>query len=995
MSRIEVIDDEDDDNKDVINHDTTCEPRVSPTTHTLAMPNVSRASPASRTCVSRETKPNPDIKDWHVRPTVEIFSADDEEEDDIEVIDSIGPSRSVSRLQTQRSREGTLDSLLPSDLSENLSSAAIDLEMIPDVRSRSPIRTNGSHAAAGTALEPIDVDAYESSHLSVAPRVQHVNGAPVGVFHQGRYVPYRARVGHQSDRPYSPPLATPSHLSGETPAIYDLYKRLSSGSQLLNHRSFSAMAGAKRSADLLLDAGSESRKRRHQLDEEALEQLLATISDREIPIENRIADPAGLSKALMPHQRIGLTWMIAAEAGTNKGGILADAMGLGKTIQSIALMLAHPSQDSKQKTTLVIAPVALLRQWAREIKIMTSPSLSVYIHHGTGKLTKSKSMLKYDVVLTSYSTIGYEETMRLNYEEQRYRREFRKKTASMEQTHDTHTEDEKNDKIKSPSCPLLEATWYRIILDEAHYIKNKATKSSLGCCDMNAQYRWAVTGTPMQNNLAELYTLIKFLEIKPYNNFGRFQGDIEYAIKLGGEVAIEATKKIHALLTAIMLRRTKDSQIDGQVILTLPEKHCSMDEIQLVDEERLKYVELENRIKNSYNRVSAQQGTKKQGSTGSSVLTLLLRLRQSCNHSLLADKTDGEPPATLCSHKDGLELAKSLQPAVVDRLKQLLMEGTECPICFDTLSTSTTILVPCGHYYCGECLVQALEVRHSDDENDELSMCPQCRTQFDLKKTIDIGQFRAVHCPEELDDPEDHKSALRENGDIKYEKPAYLLNFVDKGKGKSRATIAQSKLTDYKALSEWFNRLYGREIDTFVPSSKIERIMALLKDTFNHRPGEKTIVFSQFTSFLDLVQIPLAQQGLKFLRYDGSLNAMQRNETIVKFEQDPEYNIILISLKSGNVGLNLTCANHVILSEPFWNPYVEDQAIDRAHRIGQHKEVFVHRLITKDSMESRVLEVQTKKRNLIDIAMDPTQTAAITKLGRDEIAYLFGVGKLR
>lgn len=434
-----------------------------------------------------------------------------------------------------------------------------------------------------------------------------------------------------------------------------------------------------------------------------------------------------------------------------------------------------------------------------------------------------------------------------------------------------------------------------------------------------------------------------------------------------------------------MLRRTKDSEIDGQAILKLPMKHTIVDHVIMETEERSKYTELETGARRILQRTMQED----KSSTGSSVLVLLLKLRQTCDHPLLSGTHDND--ITTLSTTQGISLARTLRPEVVQRLKVTAMEGFECPVCFDVATSGVAILVPCGHYYCGECLIQQLESSNRTNDAEEQARCPQCRNPFDLKDCISFNHFRKAHLPELYTDPDESDSSSENTSEAEFRPESshanLTLNLKNKGKQKQ-------KLKGHKnqSISDRFRQKFDINISEFTQSAKIKMILSLVLNVRQERPGEKTIVFSQFTSFLDLVEIPLRQSAINFLRYDGSLDAVKRNDALVTFEDDPSYNVILVSLKAGNVGLNLTCANHVILSEPFWNPYVEDQAVDRSHRIGQSREVFIHRLIIEDSVESRVLNIQNTKRKLIEGAMDPAQSAAITKLGRNEIAYLFGLG---
>jgi SNF2 family DNA or RNA helicase len=128
--------------------------------------------------------------------------------------------------------------------------------------------------------------------------------------------------------------------------------------------------------------------------------------------------------------------------------------------------------------------------------------------------------------------------------------------------------------------------------------------------------------------------------------------------------------------------------------------------------------------------------------------------------------------------------------------------------------------------------------------------------------------------------------------------------------------------------------------------------------------GHKVLVFSQFTSLLSIVRQQLDNQQVVYEYLDGK--TMDRQRRVERFQNDPDCKLFLISLKAGGLGLNLTAAEYVFLLDPWWNPAVEAQAIDRAHRIGQARQVFAYRLIARDTVEEKVLELQKTKRDLAD-----------------------------
>jgi superfamily II DNA or RNA helicase len=159
-------------------------------------------------------------------------------------------------------------------------------------------------------------------------------------------------------------------------------------------------------------------------------------------------------------------------------------------------------------------------------------------------------------------------------------------------------------------------------------------------------------------------------------------------------------------------------------------------------------------------------------------------------------------------------------------------------------------------------------------------------------------------------------------------------------------------------------------------SAKVERLVEALADAA--ADGHKALVFSQWTSLLDLVEPHLAREGIAFERLDGSTR--DRAGVVARFQGDDGPPVMLISLKAGGTGLNLTAADHVFLLDPWWNPAVEDQAADRAHRIGQDKPVMVYRLVAKDTVEEGILALQERKRGLAEAALGGAgQAASITR----------------
>ena len=766
------------------------------------------------------------------------------------------------------------------------------------------------------------------------------------------------------------------------------------------------------------------------LSNDDVKKLLENIRpDEELSPESREGTPEAMVRPLMEHQKNGLAWMKKMEEGVSKGGILADEMGLGKTIQAIALLLSRRSTEPKRKTTLIVAPVALLQQWKREIeeKVRSGPgSLSTFILHGsTTRDLPWPKLRNYDVVLTSMGTLGSE---------------FKRKewVDIQKRANPDWQPTGKNDRL-----PLLgdECKWYRVILDEAQCIKTKTTRASMAAASLQSEFRWCMTGTPMMNNVGELYPYLRFLRIRPYNQEKLFKAEIVNPISKSMSAAgqKQAMQKLQALLKAVLLRRTKRSKIDGKPILSLPEKTINAENAEFSEDERAFYNALESKTQLQVNKY-LKNGTLGQNYSG--VLVLLLRLRQCCCHPHLCNKDFLPAGGSLeVSHAKMIQLASTLKPDVVARIKASGLQNEEaaldCPVCMDT-AANATIFVPCGHSTCSECFTRITDpsqtIAAGDGDGNGGGKCPECRGKVSPDKVIDHDTFKEVHQPElqkmtiddllkDEDAPTDEDDSSDDEGGDDVDAKGNLSGFVveddedsdsedkagikrfltaqpsgdkkrHKGKGKGKAKVRKTlgELKKESSRNIAAKRKYlARLKKEYIPSGKIEKAMELLKAIYARKDGAKTIVFSQFTSLLDLLEVPVMDEGWNYKRYDGSMNSNLRNQAVVDFTDKPEIRLMLVSLKAGNAGLNLTSASEVIIFDPFWNPYVEDQAIDRAHRIGQTRKVNVHRIFVPDTVEDRILALQEKKRSLIEGALDEKAAKSIARLGVRELTYLFGL----
>lgn len=839
----------------------------------------------------------------------------------------------------------------------------------------------------GTIDNPVSIDEYEDFLQIVDnpwPRRDPIRGGPS--------IPTIMQGGIERPDPFT--NSTPPYLMGHMAGHYP------------SHANLNNMPDRQRE---WLDRYGGYGQSTQGSSGEAVKNMLKNIRpDEEVPPERRLATPEAMAVQLMEHQKLGVAWMKQMEEGSNKGSILADEMGLGKTVQALSLIVSRPPEDPFRKTTLVIAPVALMRQWEREVKTKIkggNHALKVMTYHGSKKKS-FRDLRQFDIVLTSYGTVASEFTRKEKI------REFEARNA-----------DEPEGAVPRPKnedYPLLgkDSLWYRIILDEAHNIRNKETKTSKACCDLKAIYRLCMTGTPMMNRTDELYGLVRFLRIQPYCEWGNFRADIKTSLEKGSKpIREDGMRKLQALLKAILLRRTQQSKIDGKVIFELPPKTIEVEHVVFDQDQDDFYRALESKTQLKFNKY-LKAGTV--GKSYSHILVLLLRLRQACCHPHLL-KDFAEPAAGL-SEDELLEFAEQLSEDVVLRIKA--EEGAfSCPICLDGVE-NPAIFLPCGHNACSECFAR---ITSDPARGEEGYKCPNCRGKLDPKRITDYNSFKKVHMPDAQENEEGpfarEEAYASSDSESDEDEEDDLDGFIvpddevegsgsdrskpkpKKSKGKERKadappkqkmTLAQLRREAHRNIAAK-RRYFRRLCKDWVTSAKVDRTMELLRKIRAEDPTEKTLVFSQFTSLLDIVEVPLNREEIEYTRLDGSMSVDLRNEAVNRFIDSPNCNIMLVSLKAGNAGLNLNAASQVIILDPFWNPYVEYQAIGRAHRLGQTRPVVVNRILVKKmgdeslnhTVEDRIMALQKKKEQLITMALDEEAGKSLSRLTIQDLAFLF------
>ncbi|KAG8377152.1 hypothetical protein BUALT_Bualt09G0138800 [Buddleja alternifolia] len=755
----------------------------------------------------------------------------------------------------------------------------------------------------------------------------------------------------------------------------------------------------------------------------------AAVQDLHQPKVEATLPPGLLSVSLLRHQKIALHWMLNKESsGLCLGGILADDQGLGKTVSTIALILMQRATEAKSKTkdlcntgtialnlddddgnsgvalddpkqikesedfailpqvsntikgfhsrrptagTLIVCPASVLRQWARELdeKVTDEARLSVLIYHGGNRTKDPAELAKFDAVLTTYAIVSNEvpkqPLVEEDEDEQKDAERYGLSSAfSKEKKQKKSLANKKSKKGKKEmdmsafdsSCgTLARVKWSRVVLDESQTIKNHRTQVARACCSLRAKRRWCLSGTPIQNSIDELFSYFRFLRYDPYDKYKTFVSSIKALISRD---SAKGYKKLQIVLRTIMLRRTKGTFIDGEPIITLPPKKIHLTSVEFSVEERAFYNKLEADSRKQFKEYAAA-GTVNQNYAN--ILLMLLRLRQACDHPLLVKGLSSDPVGKISS-----EMAKILpRELLVNLLNQLETSLAICLACRDP--PENAVVTMCGHVFCYQCVSEYLT------GEDNTCPAPGCKEQ--LGADVVYSRSTLQRCIS--DDIDGDNPGSYELG----EKSKVLQRDYISSKIKSALEILKSHCISKRRSSEVYDLIRDNED----ASSSGGRYLDL-----ESRGSEKAIVFSQWTSMLDLVEMSLRNSRINYRRLDGTMSIAARDKGVKEFNTDPEVDVMLMSLKAGNLGLNMVAASRVILLDLWWNPTTEDQAVDRAHRIGQTRPVTVSRLTIKETVEDRILALQEDKRKMVASAFGEDQTGGHgTRLTVEDLRFLF------
>jgi len=759
------------------------------------------------------------------------------------------------------------------------------------------------------------------------------------------------------------------------------------------------------------------------------EAQMAALDDSEMNFQNptmagdvQVAQPKMLHAQLKEYQLKGLNWLVNLyEQGIN--GILADEMGLGKTVQSISVMAYLAEQHNIWGPFLVIAPSSTLHNWQQEITRFV-PAIKVLPYWGNAKdrkilrkfwdrrhVTYTKDS-EFHVLVTSYQLV---------VQDAQYFQKIR---------------------------------WQYMILDEAQAIKSSSSSRWKVLLGFHCRNRLLLTGTPIQNNMQELWALLHFIMPTLFDSHDEFSDwfskDIESHAQSNTKLNQDQLKRLHMILKPFMLRRVK-----AHVQKELGDKVEKDVFCELTYRQRAYYSNLRSKISIMDLIEKATLGDDQDTAT---LMNLVMQFRKVCNHPDLFERADTASPfamsyfaetASFLREGSFIQVGYSIRNPIQYDLPRILCNDVgrrdvagpnNTRAGFERAGYRTDSLGHMMRIWSPEYVQRSMEddgafsfLRFVDTSAgeacswanfgpferalklkakprrhlrvyEEPAEAPPAHAMFNIVETQRRRELSEL-------DPHSHLAHLCNISKLVLEQQGIpVLEAAARPKASAppiqvscfdQASVTERQLTMFNvpvrnALYPLDDRveedllrhdvdpvsfpvvnmlpppesLKARYTNISVPSmrrfvtdsGKLAKLDELLRELKNG--GHRVLLYFQMTRMIDLMEEYLTYRNYKYCRLDGSTKLEDRRDTVHDFQTRPDIFIFLLSTRAGGLGINLTSADTVIFYDSDWNPTIDSQAMDRAHRLGQTRQVTVYRLITRGTIEERIRKRALQKEEV-------------------------------
>ncbi|NWX42304.1 INO80 ATPase, partial [Steatornis caripensis] len=756
-----------------------------------------------------------------------------------------------------------------------------------------------------------------------------------------------------------------------------------------------------------------------------------------------IPQPTIFNGKLKGYQLKGMNWLANLyEQGIN--GILADEMGLGKTVQSIALLAHLAERENIWGPFLIISPASTLNNWHQEFARFV-PKFKVLPYWGNPhdrkvirKFWSQKTLYTQDapfhVVITSYQLV---------VQDVKY---------------------------------FQRVKWQYMVLDEAQALKSSSSVRWKILLQFQCRNRLLLTGTPIQNTMAELWALLHFIMPTLFDSHEEFNEwfskDIESHAENKSAIDENQLSRLHMILKPFMLRRIKkdvENELSDKIEILM---YC-----QQTSRQKLLYQALKNKISIDDLLQSSMGTTQQAQTTTSSLMNLVMQFRKVCNHPELFERQETWSPfhislkpyqiskfiylilfgivafvfrwlRVLLSpfapdhiqqslfHRKGIneescfsflrfidvspaEMANLMNQGHIARWLALFLslkasyrlhhmrswmevegekqQGSHClrnrdflldvnfPLSFPNLHSCTLLQ---NLVFSSHCKAVSGYSDHVIHRRRSATSCVRCCQVTELPSFLCIASPRVTAVPLEFycndRSAEYERRALKEGGSL--EAKQCILNGAPELAAAWLKQCSQffpeypGGLSGIRPQNGWsFIRIPDKE-SLITDSGKLHALDLLL--TRLKSQGHRVLIYSQMTRMIDLLEEYMVYRKHTYMRLDGSSKISERRDMVADFQNRNDIFVFLLSTRAGGLGINLTAADTVIFYDSDWNPTVDQQAMDRAHRLGQTKQVTVYRLICKGTIEERILQ-RAKEKSEVGI-----KKSSGTRSYRNEVVSL-------
>lgn len=697
--------------------------------------------------------------------------------------------------------------------------------------------------------------------------------------------------------------------------------------------------------------------------------------------------PFLLKHSLREYQHIGLDWLVTMyEKRLN--GILADEMGLGKTIMTIALLAHLACEKGIWGPHLIIVPTSVMLNWETEF-LKWCPAFKILTYFGSAKERKFKRQgwLKpnsFHICITTYRLV---------------------------------IQDAKVFKRKK---------WKYLILDEAHLIKNWKSQRWQTLLNFHSKRRILLTGTPLQNDLMELWSLMHFLMPHVFQSHQEFKdwfcNPIAGMVEGQDKVNKEVIDRLHNVLRPFILRRLK-KDVEKQ----LPMK-----------KEHVIYCRLSRRQRNLYEDFIASSET--QATLASSnffgMISVIMQLRKVCNHP---DLFEGRPIISSFDMSGiDIQLSSSLcfalwhAPFARVDLQELGFVFTHLDYCMTSWENDEVKSIETPSTLIKERVSQEspIEIRaglnkqrksHGANIFEEIHKAIQAeRFKEARERATSIAWWNSLRCQKKpmystsfrdmvtFKHPIDDIHHQKANGSCylyssklaeivlspveRFQRMIELIEsfmFAIPAARSPEPSCWSSKRGSPVLMEPAYTRRCSEMLSpllspirpaivrrqVYFPDrrliqfdcGKLQELAVLLRKLKSE--GHRALIFTQMTKMLDVLEAFISIYGYTYMRLDGSTQPEERQTLMQRFNTNPKIFLFILSTRSGGVGINLVGADTVIFYDSDWNPAMDQQAQDRCHRIGQTREVHIYRLISESTIEENILKKAKQKRALDDLVI--------------------------